>query len=86
MWLEPLANETWYVGSLTVTPSLQNSQAGRRLLAAAEGWVRAQGGARIRMTVVNVRESLIAWYERRGYHSTGELEPFPYVDGPFGTP
>jgi hypothetical protein len=38
------------------------------------------------MTVVNVREALIAWYRRRGYHETGETNPFPYGDDRFGTP
>ena len=32
------------------------------------------------MTVITVREELIAWYERRGYARTGELLPFPYSD------
>jgi len=38
------------------------------------------------MTVVSVRESLIAWYLRRGYRLTGQTEPFPYDDHRFGTP
>jgi hypothetical protein len=38
------------------------------------------------MTVVNVRHSLIAWYERRGYRLTGQTEPFPYADPRFGIP
>jgi hypothetical protein len=46
------------------------------LLSAAEHWVRERGGQRIRMNVVNVRDTLIVWYVRRGYHKTGETEPF----------
>jgi hypothetical protein len=38
------------------------------------------------MTVVNVRDSLIAWYGRRGYALTGETQPFPYGDERFGRP
>ena len=38
------------------------------------------------MTVVNHRDTLIAWYQRRGYQLTGELQPFPYDDTRFGTP
>jgi hypothetical protein len=38
------------------------------------------------MTVVNVRKTLIAWYERRGYALTGETKPFPYGDERFGRP
>lgn len=86
VWLEPQNDDTWYLGSLAVDPALQNGQAGRRLLAAAEAWVLTRGGTRIRMTVVNVRDTLIAWYERRGYRLTGETEPFPYADERFGRP
>jgi GNAT superfamily N-acetyltransferase len=59
---------------------------GKILLSAAEQWVRDRGGKRIRMHVVNVRDALIAWYLRRGYHKTGETEPFPYGDDRFGAP
>jgi hypothetical protein len=45
-----------------------------------------RGGKRIRMNVVNVRDALIAWYVRRGYHKTGETEPFPYGDDRSGAP
>jgi len=42
---------------------------------------RALAGARLlKMTVVSIRESLIAWYERRGYQRTGETERFPYEE------
>jgi DNA-binding MarR family transcriptional regulator len=86
VWLEPMTGGDWYLGSLAVSPSLQDAQAGRRLLAEAEAWVLARGGTRIRMTVINVREGLIAWYERRGYRLTGESETFPYADDRFGRP
>ena len=76
----------WYLGLLTIRPDLQKRQLGRGLLAAAEDFARGRGGRRIRMTVVNVRDSLIAWYERRGYAATGETEPFPYGDERFGRP
>ena len=86
VWLEPLGGGTWYLGSLTVDPGTQNAGQGRVLLAAAEAWARERGAARVRMTVVNVRDSLIAWYLRRGYAPTGETAPFPYGDDRFGTP
>jgi GNAT superfamily N-acetyltransferase len=86
VWLEPLGGGTWYLGSLTVDPGTQNAGQGRVLLAAAEAWARERGAARVRMTVVNVRESLIAWYLRRGYAPTGETAPFPYGDDRFGKP
>ena len=86
VWLEPLGDHIWYLGSLTIDPDRQNGGLGRTLLAAAEQWVREHGGTRVRMTVVNVRDALVAWYLRRGYHRTGETEPFPYGDDRFGTP
>jgi ribosomal protein S18 acetylase RimI-like enzyme len=71
---------------LTVRPDLQDRRLGRRLLEDAEAYVLARGARRIRMTVVAVRDTLIAWYERRGYRLTGEREPFPYEDQRFGAP
>jgi ribosomal protein S18 acetylase RimI-like enzyme len=86
VWLEPAGEATWYLGMLTVRPDLQDRQLGRQLLAAAERFVAGLGARRIRMTVVNVRDTLIAWYERRGYALTGERLPFPYDDPVFGNP
>lgn len=77
---------TWYLGSLTVAPAMQNTGFGRRLLEAAEDYAAAHGATTIEMTVVHVRDTLIAWYERRGYRRTGESRPFPYGDDRFGTP
>lgn len=86
VWLQPEGQGRWYLGSLTVDPAGQNAGLGRRLLAAAEAWIADRGGREVRMTVVNVRDSLIAWYIRRGYALTGETEPFPYGDDRFGVP
>jgi ribosomal protein S18 acetylase RimI-like enzyme len=70
---------------LAVAPKHQAAGLGRALLADAEDFA-ANGGARIaRISVIRQRESLIAWYERRGYRRTGALEVFPY-DGSVGTP
>jgi GNAT superfamily N-acetyltransferase len=81
-----VSEETWYLGSLATDPNGQNAGAGKALLAAAEQRVKAEGGNSICMTVVNVRDTLIAWCIRRGYHLTGETEPFPYDDDRFGMP
>lgn len=78
--------ETWYLGSLTVNPALQNNGFGRSLLAAGENYAAMHGARTIEMTVVNIRHALISWYERRGYQLTGETRPFPYGDNRFGTP
>lgn len=84
--LEPAGGGAWYLGMLTVRPDRQDQKLGRRLLAAAEDWVRGRGGVKIRMTVIDKRETLIAWYLRRGYAATGETKPFPYDDTRFGRP
>lgn len=86
VWLEPAGASVWYLGMLTIRPDLQARQFGRTLLAAAERAAAEQGASRIRMTVINIRDTLIAWYERRGYARTGEMLPFPYEDERFGVP
>ncbi len=86
VWLEPVSAERWYLGALTIDPSRQKEGLGRQLLAAAEAWARARGAGTMRMKVVHLRRTLIAWYERRGYRLTGDVEPFPYGDTRFGVP
>jgi ribosomal protein S18 acetylase RimI-like enzyme len=86
VWLEPAEPEVWYLGMLTVRPNLQDRKLGRTMLEAAEAYAQGQGAKRVRMTVVAVRDTLIAWYARRGYAPTGERRPFPYEDQRFGEP
>jgi ribosomal protein S18 acetylase RimI-like enzyme len=86
VWLEPGKDGVWYLGLLTIHPELQKRKLGRTLLAAAEDFAKQRGAQRIQMTVVNVRDILITWYERRGYSLTGETRPFPYGDDRFGKP
>ena len=82
VWIEPHGAGLWYLGLLTVRPDLQDRQLGRTVMAEAEGRIAQAGGERIRLTVVHLRDTLIAWYQRRGYVLTGETEPFPYGDPP----
>jgi len=86
VWLDPGKDDVWNLGLLTVRRDLQNKQLGRTLLSAAEDFAKERGAHRICMTVVNVRTTLIAWYERRGYALSGETRPFPYGDERFGRP
>jgi GNAT superfamily N-acetyltransferase len=86
VWLEPQPDDAWYLGLLTVRPDRQDRGLGRVLLAASEAYARGQGARRIQMTVVDRRETLIAWYERRGYRLTGERRPWPYHDPSIGRP
>jgi GNAT superfamily N-acetyltransferase len=82
VWLEPHAEGAWYLGLLTVRPDSQARGLGRAVLAEVEAAARGAGGLTMRMTVVHLRETLIAWYQRRGYRLTGETLPFPYGDPP----
>jgi ribosomal protein S18 acetylase RimI-like enzyme len=75
-----------YLGMLTVDPDRQGSGLGRRLSEAGEALARDLGRVRVRMTVISVREELIAWYRRLGYRETGERQPFPAGDPRFGMP
>ena len=86
VFLQPKEDAIWYLGLLTVRPGGQNRGSGKELLATAEDYVRKQGGKRIRMTVLAVRETLISWYQRRGYRETGVTEAWPYGDERFGKP
>jgi ribosomal protein S18 acetylase RimI-like enzyme len=89
VWVEPDADvpegDAWYLGMLTIRPDLQDRQLGRTLLAQGEGHAQTLGAKRVRMTVVHLRDTLIAWYQRRGYTLTGETKPFP-VGERFGKP
>ncbi|MFD5450973.1 GNAT family N-acetyltransferase [Streptomyces sp. NPDC127100] len=76
-----------YFGMFAVSPALQGAGLGRTIIAEAERQARATWGVgEMRMTVISVREDLIAWYERRGYRRTGKMTPFPYGDERFGVP
>lgn len=66
-----------YLGMLTVSPELQNGGIGKKLLAEAENQAKSLGLSSIIMTVISVREELVAWYKRHGYVDTGKREAFP---------
>ena len=76
-----------YFGMFSVKPELQGSGIGKRLMAETERIVRDEWRLpAMRMTVIDIREELIAFYERRGYRRTGIKKPFPYGDPRFGLP
>jgi ribosomal protein S18 acetylase RimI-like enzyme len=76
-----------YFGMFAVRPGRQGGGLGKVVLAAAEREAQQVWGVTsMEMTVISVRDELIAFYERRGYRRTGELSPFPYGDERFGLP
>ena len=76
-----------YFGMFSVLPGLQGAGIGKQVLAECERIARDEWALpRMRMTVIDLRDSLIAFYQRRGYRRTGTYKPFPYGDVRFGIP
>lgn len=84
VYLEKKADRL-YLGMLSVSPEIQAHGIGKKLLKAADEYAKQNNCDSIEMTVISVRNELIGWYERNGYHQTLKTEPFP-SDGKFGTP
>ena len=76
-----------YFGMFSVRPDLQGGGVGKAMLAEAERVAREEWQLpTMRMTVIDIRDELIAFYERRGYARTGIKKPFPYGDERYGIP
>lgn len=76
-----------YFGMFAVLPTRQGDGIGAALLDRAERHARRTWGAlRMELLVISVRTELLAWYDRRGYRLTGQVEPFPRGDPHFGLP
>ncbi|MFC5569673.1 GNAT family N-acetyltransferase [Lysobacter yangpyeongensis] len=76
-----------YFGMFSVRPNLQGAGIGKAVLAEAERVARDEWKVpAMRMTVIDIRDELIAFYERRGYRRTGIKKAFPYGDERFGIP
>ena len=75
-----------YIGMLSVDVEAQNLKLGRRMLDECEEWANREWDLReTRITVIERRRELVAWYERRGYTRTGRVEGF-HTDPRFGLP
>ena len=80
-------DDAGYFGMFSVVPGLQGGGIGKQVLAECERIARDDWRLpAMRMTVIDIRDELIAFYERRGYRRTGILKPFPYGDERFGLP
>ena len=76
-----------YFGMFSVEPKQQGGGIGKAVLAEAERIACDEWGmATMRMTVIDIRDDLIPFYQRRGYCRTGIKKPFPYGDDNFGLP
>lgn len=75
-----------YLGLLTVNPKMQDQGLGRIILEQAEIFAKAWGAKRMNLGVIQLRGTLMAWYERRGYRRTDITQPFPYDQPGAGIP
>jgi ribosomal protein S18 acetylase RimI-like enzyme len=72
-----------YFGMFAVDPERQQQGLGKDMVSHSEEAVKVLWKAKfLRLTVISLRDSLIAWYERRGFRLTGEHEPFPFDEAP----
>ena len=70
--------EEAYLGMFVMRPTLQGGGIGKQFIQASEDFVRQDWESKkMTMSVITLREELIAFYERRGYQRTGEHQPFP---------
>jgi ribosomal protein S18 acetylase RimI-like enzyme len=65
-----------FLGMFSVSPDEQGGGIGKKILLSAEQHAKNQGCCTIYMQVISVRQELINWYIRHGYHDTGERKPF----------
>lgn len=76
-----------YFGMFAVSPQAQGGGVGKEVMQYAECFVFEHWQLPdMQMTVIDCRDELIAFYERRGYARTGIKKPFPYGDERFGIP
>ena len=76
-----------YFGMFSVDPTQQGGGVGKQVMLAAEAHAAREWGVPVmQMTVIDIRDELSAFYERRGYQRTGIKKPFPYGDERFGIP
>ncbi|WP_412025783.1 GNAT family N-acetyltransferase [Burkholderia cepacia] len=75
-----------YIGTLAVSPAMQDHGLGKALLNEAEQFaIRRWNIGKAVMVVLSVRHELIDFYLRRGYARTGELMRYP-LDAGVGMP
>lgn len=71
-----MRGERSYLGLLSVDPDSQQGGLGSLLMLEAEKYCRERGSRFMDIHIVNLREELPAFYQRRGYSGAG-TSPFP---------
>jgi ribosomal protein S18 acetylase RimI-like enzyme len=66
-----LRGERSYLGLLSVDPAYQQAGLGSFLMMEAEKYCRDRGSSFMDILIVNLREELPAYYQKRGYSETG---------------
>lgn len=71
-----------YIGMLATNPTMQAQGLGKQMLLHAEAYAVEHFDASVlKMSVLSSRPELLAFYERRGYVLTGEVEEYPLSAG-----
>jgi len=77
-WQAIAGKNTAHFGMIAVKPTLQNKGYGKQIIAAAEALARREWRVvGFTMTVISLRQEVIAFYEKLGYQRTGEFKDFP---------
>ena len=71
-----------YIGMLATNPAMQAQGIGKQMLLHAEAYATQHFNASVlKMSVLSSRPELLAFYERRGYVLTGQVEEYPLSAG-----
>ena len=75
VYVEPRGDRS-YLGLLSVDPTCQQSGLGSLLMTEAEKYCRERGSHCMDILIVNLRQDLPSFYQKRGYVQSG-TSPFP---------
>lgn len=76
-----LPNDHAMLGLFAVDPKHQSRGVGTQLLSHALDYIKEEGSCRFAtIWVIEQREDIIAWYERKGFVHTGKRIPFVFPD------
>jgi len=71
-----------YIGMLATKPAMQAQGIGKQMLLHAEAYaIEHYDASVLKMSVLSSRPELLAFYERRGYVLTGQVEEYPLSAG-----